>query len=115
MDYLKTPAIKFLTVDEVKAHLHIEYDDEDNLLESYIAVATEQAEHHCQREIVFRTDEHAICKNIEDVPYSIKQFVLLVVGDLYARRELSSDKAFTANTFFFHLLDPYILYHRDEE
>ena len=111
-----TPSISTesaVSLDEVKMHLRIDDDSEDSLLSQYIMVAVQQAEQIMQREIIFRTDDKAICTTADDVPPTVKQYLLCKVGDLFTHRELSDEQ--NLKTFYEHLLDPYILYDRYEE
>lgn len=104
-----------VTLAEAKAQIRVDDTAEDDLITSYIFVATEQAEHILQREIVKRSDDEAVSElsSAHSIPPTIKQFILCLIGDLYAHRELSEQG--TYNTFHRHLLDPYILYLRSDE
>lgn len=102
-----------VALEDVKVHLRIDDDAEDSLLETYILVATEQAEHIMQREIIFRSDKNALAQTIEEVPQTVKAFILCYVGDLYSHRELSDAQNLT--TFWKHLLDPFIIYYTEDE
>lgn len=102
-----------VTLEDVKAHLRIDDDSEDHLLEAYILVASEQAEHIMQREIIYRNDENALAKTLEEVPQTVRSFCLCYVGDLYNHREMSDVQNLT--TFWKHLLDPFIIYYKDGE
>ncbi len=112
MIYQNTSPILPVTLEEIKAHLRISHDSEDSLIMQYAMSATLDAEHRLMREIIFREDEQALAQNIDDVPACIKQYILCVVGDLYAHRELSTNS--TLSVHFEHLLDPFILYDREE-
>ncbi len=48
--------------------------------------------------------------NAAAVPAPIKQWMLLAIGDMYARRERSSDKPAVAQGFVDTLLEPYKVY-----
>ena len=113
MIYTESLPIAPVTVEEVKAHLRIDDDIEDALLEQYILSATQEAEQILEREIIFRKDPKALSKNIENVPPTVKQYIYCMVGDMYAHRELSDVSQL--QTFHKHLLDPYILYYREDE
>lgn len=113
MIYTESLPIAPVTVEEVKAHLRIDDDIEDALLEQYILSATQEAEQILEREIIFRKDPKALSKDIENVPPTVKQYIYCMVGDMYAHRELSDVSQL--QTFHKHLLDPYILYYREDE
>lgn len=44
------------------------------------------------------------------VPAPLKQWMLLAIGDMYANREMSSDKPMVRQDFALRLLDPWIAY-----
>lgn len=113
MIYTKTLPISPVTLDEVKAHLRLDIDEEDELLNSYILAATQDAEHRMCREIIYRRDPFCLCHDINDVPPIVKQYILITVADMYTNRENITEK--TVNFRFVHLLDPYILYNRQED
>lgn len=100
-----------VTLDELKQHLRVEYDADDSLIESYGLAAVEYAEQICDREIIKRTDQRAVCESIEEVPQSIKTWVKLYVADLYERRSITEGSDFK-NRNYDHLLDAWILYDR---
>lgn len=113
MIYQTTAPIAPVTLEEVKAHLRIDYDGEDDLLNQYILTATQDAEHRMTREIVKRNDPYALCESADNCPPTVKQYVLAFVGDMYSHRELTDLSNY--KTFYAHLLDPYILYIREDE
>jgi uncharacterized phage protein (predicted DNA packaging) len=57
----------------VKAHLHVDHDDHDPLIEIYLQAASDHVLRH-----------HDVP---EPVPADVAAAVLLMVGDLYANRE----------------------------
>ena len=69
-----------VTLEEARLHLRVDHTDEDALIGSIILAARELAEHETGR--VFSTDWPA-----GDVPASIRQWMLLTIGTLYANRE----------------------------
>ncbi len=112
MIYQETVPVLPVTIEELKAHLRINHANEDTLLKQYALSATLDAEHRLMREVIFRQDSKALAKSIDDVPACIKQYVLCAVGDMYAHRELSTTASLSVH--FEHLLDPFILYDRDD-
>lgn len=112
MIYQETAPILPVTIDEIKAHLRISHDSEDVLLEQYALSACNDAEHRMMREIIYRKDDKALAKSVDDVPAGIKQYIFCVVGDMYAHRELSTTSSLSVH--FEHLLDPFILYDRED-
>lgn len=113
MIWTRTAPLPPVTVAEAKAHLRIDDDYEDALLSSYIISATAIAEQIMCREVIYRKDSYALATSAEAVPQLVRQFVLCQVGDYYVHRELTDKTGYS--TFFKHLLDPFILFKRDDE
>lgn len=69
-----------ITLDEVKLHCRIDYDDEDTLLQLYIDAALEACQKH-------------IGKSFEEQEFTpaIKAGCLLYIGSLYSYRETIAD------------------------
>lgn len=87
-----------LTVDEVKQHLRIEYDEEDELIEKLIAQAQAAAEDFCR--VSFE----------EDVPEPVRLACLLFVSYHYENRDIPDMTTYKSMRMAFeHLLYP----HRD--
>ena len=102
-----------VTLDDLKKHLNIDINDDDDLLLEYEAAAVELAEHFMNREIIQRDDPQALCTSAADVPAAVKQYIRCQVGDFYKQREITAVGQFS--TFYKHLLDPYCLKYRDDE
>ncbi len=85
-----------VTIDEVKAHLRIEDDDEDDYLESLIAQAQAVAEDFCRTQFS------------EAAPEPVRLAVLLFVSHYYENRD-NPDRAVygTMRIAFENLLYPY--------
>ena len=89
-----------LTVDEVKTHLRIQHDEEDEYLESLIAQAQGAAEDFCRTEFQAAT------------PEPVRLAVLLMVSHYYENRDNPDRQVYlTMRTAFENLLYP----HRDPE
>ena len=89
-----------LTVDEVKIHLRIQHDEEDEYLESLIAQAQGAAEDYC------RTEFHTAA------PEPVRLAVLLMISHYYENRDNPDRQVYLAMcTAFENLLYP----HRDPE
>ena len=85
-----------LTVDEVKSHLRIETDDEDELLERLIAQAQAFAETYCR--VSFE----------EDAPEPVRLAVLLMVSHYYENRDNPDRQIYvTMRMAFENLLYPF--------
>ncbi len=113
MIYQNTAPISPLTLEEIKAHLRISHDSEDTMLNQYALSACNDAEHKMMREIIYRKDPQALAQNVDTVPAGVKQYLLCLIGDMYAHRELSTTSSLSVH--FEHLLDPFILYDREDE
>ena len=85
-----------VTIDEVKAHLRIEDDDEDDYLENLIAQAQAVAEDFCRTQFS------------EAAPEPVRLAVLLFVSHYYEKRD-NPDRAVygTMRIAFENLLYPY--------
>lgn len=101
-----------LTVDEVKAHLRIEDDDENTLIERLIAQSQAAAENFCR--VTFggtTTDEEGNEIEVE-VPGPVKLAVMLMVSHYFENRDNPEKTIYTTMRMAFeNLLYPY----RDEE
>lgn len=85
-----------VTVDEVKAHLRIQYGEEDAYLSSLIAQAQATAEDYCR---VTFTD---------DAPEPVRLAVLLMVAHYYENRDNPDKQVYvTLRLAFENLLYPY--------
>lgn len=85
-----------VTIDEVKAHLRIEDDDEDDYLESLIAQAQAVAEDFCRTQFS------------EAAPEPVRLAVLLFVSHYYENRDNPDRAAYgTMRIAFENLLYPY--------
>lgn len=102
-----------VTLDDLKKHLNIDINDDDDLLLEYEAAAVELAEHFMNREILKRNDQQALAESAGAVPAAVKQYIRCQVGDFYKQREITAVGQFA--TFYRHLLDPYCLKYRDDE
>lgn len=100
-------------ISDLKKHLNIDINDDDDLLLEYEAAAVEMAEHFMNREIIQREDPQALAASADDVPAGVKQYIRCQVGDFYKQREITATGQFA--TFYKHLLDPYCLKYRDDE
>ena len=89
-----------LTVDEVKTHLRIQHDEEDDYLEGLIAQAQGAAEDYCRTEFGIAA------------PEPVRLAVLLMVSHYYENRDNPDRQVYLAmRTAFENLLYP----HRDPE
>jgi uncharacterized phage protein (predicted DNA packaging) len=87
-----------LTVDEVKQHLRVEYDEEDELIEKLIQQAQAAAEDFCR--VSFE----------EDAPEPVRLACLLFVSYHYENRDIPDMTTYKSMRMAFeHLLYP----HRD--
>lgn len=85
-----------VTLDEVKAHLRIDHDEEDAYLESLIRQAQAVAEDYCR--VPFS----------EEAPEPVRLAVLLFVSFYYENRDVPDRTTYGAMMLAFHnLLYPY--------
>ena len=89
-----------LTIDEVKTHLRIQHDEEDEYLEGLIAQAQGAAEDYCRVEFA------------DAAPEPVRLAVLLMVAHYYENRDIPDRQVYLAmRTAFENLLYP----HRDPD
>lgn len=85
-----------VTVDEVKTHLRIQYDEEDAYLENLILQAQATAEDFCRASFE------------DDAPEPVRLAVLLMVSFYHENRDNPDRQAYAAmRTAFENLLYPY--------
>lgn len=71
-----------ITLQEAKEFLRVDGDDEENLIASLIVAARELTEDVLRRPLV----------EIEPLPETVRQAMLIVVATLYEERQISKDK-----------------------
>lgn len=84
--------MSIVTLDQVKKHLHVDHDCEDDLITLYLNAAEDQAAKFMNRKVYASQDAIAAAGDAAgDRPIvmndSIRAAVLLTVGHLYANRE----------------------------
>ena len=85
-----------LTIEEVKAHLRIQHDEEDDLIEGFIAQAEAVAEDYCRVQFT------------DPAPEPVRLAVLLMVSHYYENRDNPDRQVYmTMRTAVENLLYPY--------
>ena len=85
-----------LTVDEVKQHLRIDHDEDDEIIYNLITQAQATAEDFCR--VLFE----------DDVPSPVRLAVLLMISHYYENRDNPDRQAYvTMRMAFENLLYPY--------
>lgn len=85
-----------LTIEEVKAHLRIQHDEEDDLIEGFIAQAQAVAEDYCR--VQFE----------DTAPEPVRLAMLLMVSHYYENRDNPDRQVYmTMRIAFENLLYPY--------
>ena len=85
-----------LTIEEVKAHLRIQHDEEDDLIEGFIAQAEAVAEDYCRVQFT------------DPAPEPVRLAVLLMVSHYYENRDNPDRQVYmTMSIAFENLLYPY--------
>ena len=85
-----------LTIEEVKAHLRIQQDEEDELIEGFIAQAEAVAEDYCRVQFT------------DPAPEPVRLAVLLMVSHYYENRDNPDRQVYmTMRIAFENLLYPY--------
>jgi len=81
-----------VSLDEIKQHLRVEHDEDDDLLTSYICQAQAAAEDYCR--VAFE----------EGAAEPVRLAVLLMASHFYERRDSSDSNAYTTMMAAFHAL-----------
>lgn len=89
-----------MTLEDVKLHLRVDHDDEDDTISLYLDAAINGVANYLNADY----DDLA---TDPDAPAPIKAAVLLAVGDLYANRERQADRQLFSNPTYERLLAPY--------
>ncbi len=87
------------TIEQAKLHLRVDHDDEDDLIERMIEVATQSVADYLD---MAREDFDLLA-----MPAPVEAAILLRVGDLYENREAQSPQLLYDNRTFIRLLAPY--------
>ncbi len=99
-------AIAAVSLEEAKAHLRVDEDADDALIDSLCLAATQMAEHELQRPLVTREGSEGYGE-ASDVPAAIKQWIKLQVGYMYEERAATAEGAVVERPGIGRLLDPY--------
>lgn len=101
----------YVTIEEIKQHLYIDFEADDALLADMIQAAEEIIEKY------LNTTYEALLNENGALPYPIKQAIKIMVGNLYANRESVSFNAYPSKIpySYEYLLQPYKVYKRNEE
>lgn len=99
-----------VTLVEAKAHLRVDDEAEDALIEALCVACTQTAEHELLRPIVSRGELVGLADGPEGVPASIKQWILLHVGHFFENRSVASASTLNALPYLGALLDPFRRY-----
>jgi uncharacterized phage protein (predicted DNA packaging) len=84
-----------IALEDVKLHLRVDHDDEDDYITGLIAAATAAALDYLNVE------------SLEAMPTPVEAAILLQVGDLYANRERQAERPYHGNPTYERLLNPY--------
>ena len=97
-----------VTLDEVKTHLRIQHDEEDEYLEGLIVQAQAAAENFCRVTWPETITDEAGNETEAAVPEPVRLAVLLFVGFYYENRDIPDMTTFKAMRMAFeNLLYPY--------
>ena len=94
-----------VTVDEVKTHLRIQHDEEDDYIAGLIAQAQTAAEDYCRVSFEPEPDEEG---NVTEVPQPVRLAVILMTSFYYENRDIPDMTTYKATRMAFDsLLYPY--------
>ena len=83
-----------VTLDELKDHLRVQTNDEDDLLVTYLTQAQEAASNYC------RVD----WEDTETVPETVRLAVMLMASHFYENRDSADKSAYTTMMMAFRML-----------
>ena len=95
-----------VSLEEAKRQLRVDHDEEDVYIESLCLACTEMCEHEILRVIVGDSSE-AVAASQNEVPASIKAWILLHVAELYRHREATTETEMKPLPHLGALLDRY--------
>ena len=94
-----------VTVDEVKTHLRIQHNEEDDYLAGLIAQAQTAAEDYCRVQFEQEPDEEG---NVPEIPEPVRLAVMLMASFYYENRDIPDMTTYKAmRVAFDSLLYPY--------
>ena len=94
-----------VTVDEVKTHLRIQHNEEDEYIAGLIAQAQTAAEDYCRVQFEPEPDEDG---HVLDVPEPVRPAVILMTSFYYENRDIPDMTTYKATRMAFDsLLYPY--------
>lgn len=101
----------YVTIDEIKQHLYIDFEADDAMLADMIQASEDIIQKYLNTTFEDIIDEYG------SLPISLKQAIKIMVGNLYANRESVSFNAYPSKIpySYEYLLQPYKSYKRNEE
>ena len=94
-----------VTVDEVKTHLRIQHNEEDDYIAGLIAQAQTAAEDYCRVSFEPEPDKEG---NVPEVPQPVRLAVILMTSFYYENRDIPDMTTYKATRMAFDsLLYPY--------
>lgn len=101
-------AVGAVSLEAAKEHLRVDWHGDDDLIRSLVlAAATQMAEHELQRGLITRDGVKGFGTNAEDIPASIRQWILVQVAHFYEQRQAATAGELKPLPFVNALLDPY--------
>lgn len=95
--------MNWLTLQEVKAHLRVEHDAEDALIEQQMRAAEDYVAQYLNRPVPWADDDG----DPVEVPASVRAAALMIVSGLYYHRDAQVADAVTENPAVQNLLHFY--------
>ena len=101
----------YVTIDEIKQHLYIDFEADDAMLADMIQASEDIIQKYLNTTFEDIIDEYG------SLPFSLKQAIKIMVGNLYANRESVSFNAYPSKIpySYEYLLQPYKSYKRNKE
>lgn len=90
------------------AMVHLKIDDEDDIENNYIQSLINVAEDLTEQKLFCSIDELFIKHG--SMPPTVRQYIFVVMTELYANRQLTTDRPIKVNPFYERLIDKYVDY-----
>lgn len=95
--------LEVLTLEELKAQMRVDFEEDDNIITAYGRAAEEAVESYCRRSISELIAENE-ARGRTGFPYTVKVCMLMLASHLYRRREPVESVSQTAVPYTFEFM-----------